>query len=167
MQTPQPPPKPLTLTLPPPRAPSVLLQGAPGTGKSHSLSTIMESGLELFLIVTEPNGLEAVVEAMTKKNIPADRLKFHVVEPAREGFDGLANMALKVTQMGFEGLSKVAPTERSKAQFLEVVATLGNFRDDRTGEAFGPVNSFGPKRAVALDSLSGLNLMAMDLTIGD
>lgn len=149
------------------RAPSVLLQGPIGTGKSHSLVTIMQSGWDIFNIVTEPNGLETLVNAMRKYGVPPGRLHYRVIEPAREGFDSLMDMARKVTTFNFEALSKMAPQERSKSQFLEVVATFGNFIDDRTGMAFGPVHRLPPRCAVVLDSLSGLNLMAMDLTIGD
>jgi hypothetical protein len=76
-------------------------------------------------------------------------------------------MATKITEMGFDSLSKLGPTERSNAQFLTLISTLSNFTDDRTGQTYGPVNKFPPNVALALDSLSGVNIMAMDLTIGD
>lgn len=149
------------------RAPSVLLIGPPGSGKTHSIVTLMLAGLEVFDIVTEPNGLEVLVDAMYRNNVQAERLRYRVIEPAREDFGSLGSMAVQVTQMGYDGLSKMAPTERSKAQFLQVLNTCSNFVDDRTGQAFGNVSHFGPDRCVVLDSLSGLNLMAMDLTIGN
>lgn len=151
----------------PPRAPSVLLLGPPGTGKTHSLVTIMEFGTELFYICTEPNGLETLIDAMRKKGIPADMLHYKIIEPSRPGFHTLQAMASKITEMGFDSLSKLGPTERSNAQFITLVNTLSNFSDERTGKAFGPVNKFPSHVALALDSLSGVNLMAMDLTIGD
>lgn len=152
---------------PPPRGPSVLLTGPPGTGKSYSLVTIMEAGYPLYLIVTEPNGLETLITAMQARSIPPDMLRYRVIEPAREGFDSLFKMSVMVTQMGYDSLSKMGPTERSKAQYLNVVSTFGNFVDDRTGASHGPVDHLPANCAVALDSLSGLNLMAMDLTIGN
>lgn len=127
----------------------------------------MEAGYTLYNIVTEPNGLETLINAMRERNVPPERLRYRVIEPAREGFGTLMEQAVKVTQMGYDTLSKQSPTTRAKAQFLQVVATFQNFTDDRTGTSFGDVSQLPPQCAVSLDSLSGLNLMAMDLTIGD
>lgn len=149
------------------RGPSILLLGPPGGGKSTSLATLIEAGLTLYCIVTEPNGLEALVDQMARKGLSPDKLRYRVIEPAREGFDALGDMAQQVTQMGYDGLSKMQPTERSKAQFLQVIAACRNFRDDRTGQEYGNISALGPDSAFALDSLSGLNLMAMDLAIGN
>lgn len=149
------------------RAPSVLLQGPPGTGKTHSLSSIMESGTELFYLCTEPNGLETLLDVMKKKSIPPSMLHYHVIEPNRPGFTHLLSMATKITQMGFDSLSKLGPTSRDNAQFLTLIATLGNFTDQRTNQSFGPVDKLPSDKAFALDSLSGVNIMSMDLTIGD
>lgn len=151
----------------PPRAPSVLLLGPPGTGKTHAITTVMEAGLELFYICTEPNGIETLIDVMKSKNLSPDLLHYKIIEPARPGFHSLHSMATRVTQMGFDSLSKLGPTERTNAQFLTLVSTLNNFIDDRTGKSYGDVSKFPPTYALAIDSLSGLNIMAMDLTIGD
>ena len=124
--------------------------------------------MELFLISTEPGGMETLVDVMRKKNIPANRLRCRMLDPARPGFDTLKLMAQNVTMMGFESLAKQAPTERRNAQFIEVLSCLSDFQDDFTGARFGPVTNFDPSHhAVAVDSQSGLNIMAMDNTIGD
>jgi hypothetical protein len=127
----------------------------------------MEQNVELFYICTEPNGLETLLDAMRKKKIDPALLHYKVIEPSRPGFHTLYAMATKITEMGFDSLSKLGPTERSNAQFLTLISTLSNFTDDRTGQTYGPVNKFPPNVALALDSLSGVNIMAMDLTIGD
>lgn len=146
-------------------APSVLLLGPTGTGKTHSLATIIEAGLELFVIVTEPNGLDTLLDAVPSGAI--DKLHYKVIPPARPGFDTLFDMSKKISIMNYEALSKMVPTNRTNAQFLQVVDACRNFTCDRTGEVFGSFETFDASRAVAIDSLSGISLMAMDLTIGD
>jgi AAA domain len=148
--------------------PSVLLMGGTGSGKTYSLSTLMESGLDLFVIVTEPTGLDSLLNAVKDKKLDIEKLHWKAITPARAGFDNLTAMAKNVARMDFEGLAKLKPTPgRDKAKFIDLLSTLADFKCDRTGKSFGPVDSFGPTNALAVDSLSGLNLMAMDLVIGD
>ena len=104
----------------------------------------MAAGYDLYLIVTEPNGLETLLNAMKIYNIPPERLRYRVIEPARPGFDALLGMAQKVTMMGFEALRRWVQPSASKAQFLTLVGTFNNFIDDRTGQAFGDVSKLPP-----------------------
>jgi len=145
----------------------VLLIGAPGSGKTHSISTLLEAGLKVFVIVTEPGGLETLIDASTNRSLPLQNLHYRVISPARPGFESLHQMAVKVTQLGFDSLSKMSPTNRDNAQFLSVLDSFKSFRCDRTGAMFGDISNFDSGSAVVVDSLSGLSLMAMDLTIGD
>jgi len=84
-------------------------------------------------------------------------------------------MATKINTMGFEDLGKLkAGVEKSKyKQFFELLDTLANFKCDRTGEEYGAVDEWGITspdgawpRAVAIDSLSGINIMAWNMTVG-
>jgi hypothetical protein len=149
------------------QTPSVLLMGAPGSGKTHSLSTIIESGLELFVICTEPGGMETLLDTLASKSLPITKLHWRVIPPARPGFEALRSMGEKISQFNFDTLSKMQPTSRTNAQFLSVVDSARNFTCDHCGTAFGNISNFDSTRAVAIDSLSGLSLMAMDLAIGD
>lgn len=147
--------------------PAVLLIGAPGSGKTYSLSTLLQSGLKVFVIVTEPGGLESLLDAVSDKKLPIDNLHYRVIPPARAGFDSLLEMAKKVSLFSFDALSKMSPTSRSNAQLITVLNSLKSFRCERTGIDFGDVSLLGPDCAVVVDSLSGISLMAMDLAIGD
>lgn len=149
------------------QSPSVLLMGPPGSGKSTSLVTLIEAGLELFVICTEPGGMEAIIDALTSRKLPISKLHFRVISPARPGFDALYKMGENISKFSFDTLSKMQPTVRTNAQFLSVVGCLRDFVCDHCGKSFGDVSTFDATRAVAIDSLSGLSLMAMDLTIGD
>lgn len=148
--------------------PAVLLMGPPGTGKTFSIVTLLEAGLEVFMIITEPNGLESLLDAIEKKNLSLEKLHYRVITPARPDFDSLIKMATIVSLSDQTTLSALKPgSERAKAQWIDLLKTLNNFVDERTGKAYGSVNKLGPDCAVVIDSLSGLNLMAMDITIGD
>lgn len=148
--------------------PAILLAGESGGGKTFSLSTLIEQGIEVFVIVTEPTGIESIIDAVTSKGLPMDKLHWKQITPARQGFGDLLKMTEKIGGMTYESLSKLAPQgDRRKSRFIELITTLNNFVDDKDGKAYGPVDTFGPDRAVIIDSLSGLNLMAMDLAVGD
>ena len=148
------------------QAPSILLMGETGAGKTHSIRTLISNGLEVFVIGTEPNFLDTLLDATDPNAI--HRLHWRAISPARVGIKGLQDMVKKITQMDFDSLSKMRPDAgRATAQLVTVLSTLEDFKDDRTGKSFGSVESWNSGRALVIDSLSGLNLMAMDLTIGN
>lgn len=148
--------------------PAVLLMGGPGSGKTYSISTLLELGLEVFVISTEPVGLDSLLDACQTKKLPLDRLHWKQIAPARPSFDSLLETAKKVSVMDYDAVSKLRPSgNRSNAQWITLLTTLSKFVCDRDGKDYGPVDHFTPDRALVVDSLSGLNAMAMDLTIGD
>ncbi len=148
--------------------PSALLIGAVGSGKTYSIATLLEAGLEVFVISTEPVGLDSLLDVVDRKKLDINRLHYKAITPARAGFQSLLDSATKVSQMTFDDLTKLRPSQgRNNAQWITLLKSLANFQCDRTGENYGPVDSFGPDRALVIDSLSGLNTMAMDITIGD
>jgi len=148
--------------------PRVLLLGGPGSGKTYSLSTLLEAGLEVFVIITEPVGLDTLIDVVTAKKLPIAKLHWHSITPSRPGFDSLKDMAKKVAMMDYEAVSKLRPaSNRTHAQWIKVLECLSNFTCQRDGKSYGPVDQFSSDRVVVVDSLSGLNVMAMDITIGD
>jgi hypothetical protein len=56
--------------------------------------------------------------------------------------------------------------KESMRQFPRLLANLENFHDERTDRDFGDVTSWGSDRALVIDSLSGLSLIAMQHTVG-
>jgi hypothetical protein len=145
--------------------------GGTGSGKTTALTTLMECGLELFVLSTEPTGLESLIDAVRRKKLDMGFLHYRQVTPARPSISALTDMAKKVSISDFEDLSKQkAPigtlNERTKAQWFDVLRNLNDFHDERTDNHYGDVTTWGTERALAIDSLSGLNLMAMDLVLG-
>ena len=138
-----------------------MLVGATGSGKTYSLRTLVDAGLEVFVIATEP-GI-----ASSLGDIPPERLHWHYVAPANPGLSSLMDSARKINTMSMKGLANLTDINKAKyGQFLEVLSALANFKCDRTGEEYGSVETWDTSRAIVVDSLTGLNLMAMDLVVG-
>ena len=139
---------------------NVLLMGMPGSGKTHAIRTLVEAGLEVFVIFTEP-GMEVLAD------VPSDKLHWHYVQPATAGWEALLDNAKKINTLTNDALQKL-PNIKAKdyTQMMEVLQTCQNFTDDRTGKEFGDVTTWGTDRALVVDSLTGVNIMSMDLTVG-
>lgn len=139
---------------------NTLLVGATGTGKTYSLRTLIDAGITPFVLFTEPG-------MTTLGDLKCDKLHWHYIPPATPTWDMMIDSATKINSMSLEGLAKLGGINKSGyGQFRDVLSTLANFKCDRCGEVFGDVTTWGPDRAVIIDSLSGLNIMAMDLVVG-
>jgi hypothetical protein len=79
----------------------------------------------------------------------------------------MLDSARKINTLTYESLSKLKDiNKREYAQWMDVLVNLHNFKCQRTGEEFGDVSTWSTDRAIVIDSLSGLNIMAMNLVIG-
>lgn len=159
-----------TPALPPQQVkpPTCLLMGPPSTGKSDSLTTWLDTGLDVFLLITEPNGLDTVLEACHRRKVSTEKLHWHYVTPAPVGLDALELMAKRVADMSYEDLSRIKTGigKESTRQFIDLLHVLANFIDEKDGQSYGSVFNFEDDKVLCVDSLSGINQMAMDLTIG-
>jgi hypothetical protein len=137
-----------------------MLCGTTGTGKTHSIRTLVEAGLEVFVLFTEP-GMEVLAD------LPKDKLHWKYIAPSSPDFADMISSAEKINTMSFEMLTKLPDINKRKyAEFVSVLTCLSNFICDRTGQAYGSVDSWGPDRVLVVDSLTGLSLMAMNLVTG-
>lgn len=138
----------------------VALLGPVGTGKTHVIRTLVEAGITPFIIFTE-NGQGILGD------IPAEQCHWMYVKPASEGWDTIRDSARKINTLDFKALTAMPGFNRNKyGQFMKVIDACNNFTCDRTGESYGDVSTWGTDRCLVLDSLSGLNKMAMDLVVG-
>ena len=153
---------------PPLRGTKTLILGAPGAGKTTALVTLIEAGLELFVTITDPGGDEALLDAMEARSLPIDKLHWNYISAASPSWDTLKKMAQYISLMSYKDLTEIkSGIEKSDyQQFMELLTNLADFTDARTGQSFGAVDSWGPDRAYALDSLSGVNTMALDMMVG-
>ena len=137
-----------------------MLCGTSGSGKTHAIRTLVEAGLEVFVLFTEP-GMEVLAD------IPKEKLHWHYIAPASPDFEDMISSATKINTMSFEAITKLPDINKRKYdEFIQVLVTLSNFKDDRTGASFGPVDSWDSSRVLVVDSLTGLSLMAMNLVTG-
>lgn len=142
--------------------PKVLLIGGTGSGKTFSLRTLLQvPGIrKLAVVFTEP-GMETLAD------VPPEKLAWNYIRPATADWDTVISQLKKINTLSFDALTKVQDMDkRQYTQFIDLYGVLANFVDQRTGEVLGPVDSWGTDMALAIDSLSGVNMMAMKLVTG-
>jgi hypothetical protein len=141
--------------------------GPAGTGKTHSIGTLVDAGVEVFYLALE-NGLESILGYWTDfgKPIP-ENFHYHVLKAADMTFADMAANATKINTLQLDALAKMIDPNRSRHnQFIELFNVLNNFVDQRTGKSYGAVNLWGGERALAIDGLTGLNNAALALVVG-
>ena len=156
--------EPLKSTLP---GTNVLLMGPAGTGKTHAIGTLVESGVEVFYLGLEP-GLESLLGYFTDrgKEVP-ENLHWHQLEAPKASFTDMIDSATKINTMALDSLAKMADPKRSNHnQFVKLLEALNNFPDDRTGQKFGCTDTWTPSRALVMDGMAGLSRAAMALVVG-
>lgn len=146
---------------------NVLIMGPAGTGKTTSIGTLVEAGLEVFYQALEP-GLESLLGYFTDRGKPIpENLHWHQVESQRASFTELIANATKVNTMSLESLAKMADPNRMKYdQFTKILQSLNDFKCDRTGQSFGCTDTWGPDRVLVMDGMAGLCRAAMGLVVG-
>jgi hypothetical protein len=140
--------------------PKILLIGGTGAGKTHSIRTLVDMGLEVFVLFTEP-GMEVLAD------VPVDKLHWHYISPSSPDWADMKDSATKINTLSLKVIAGMEDINKRKySGFLDVIDALSNFPDDRTGQKFGGVDSWGANRCIVIDSLSGLNILAMNLVTG-
>lgn len=147
---------------------NVLLEGPAGTGKTHSIGTLVDTGVETFFLSTE-SGMEALFGYYTDRGLPIPpNLHWHSIKRKKAGFDLLLTSAETVNRSSFEALTKMQDFKRSEQNdYLSFLQALTDFPDDRTGKKFGAVDSWGPDRCIVIDSLTGVNSITMAMVVGN
>lgn len=139
------------------------LIGATGTGKTYSLRTLPDAGITPFIIFTEQHGISVV------HDIPCPKLHYTFIAPTTGTWEELIKRSEQMTALSWSAMSKMTgdPDKSRYEGFLRVVTALHNYKCDRCGESFGDVSTWGTDRAIVIDSLSGLNTMAMQMVTGE
>lgn len=150
--------------------PKVLLMGAEGAGKTDSIRTLIEAGMKVFVVFSEP-GMEVLLDPTRGRKVYGckDGLHWRYIPLAQPDFKDLLAIADLMNKFSFEALANQAPSKREKFRcFYEVVECMGNLRCERCGESFGPADRLDPyeKWCVVNDSLTSLSKAALYLHIG-
>lgn len=139
--------------------PSVLLLGGIGTGKTHAIRTIVDAGLETFVLQLEPSEV--------LDDIPCPKLHLKYIAPAKVPWTTLKDNAEKINKLTFKELSQLTGLNNAAyIQFIDVLNACNDFKCDRCGKAFGDVMTWGFDRAFVIDGLSGLSTMSLNLGTG-
>lgn len=136
--------------------------GAGGTGKSHALRTVLDvPEMEVAAIFTEPSGME------TLSDTDPERFHWVYVPPAKADWGMLGAAAKTINTMSFKALTEMGDIEKRKfPQWMDFVSACGNYVCQRCGKQLGAIDDLPLNVVVAIDSLSGLNEMAMNLVVG-
>lgn len=149
---------------------NVMLMGPAGTGKTHSIGSLVEAepSLQVFYLGLEP-GLETLLGYWRDKSKPIpDNLHWHQLASAKASFKDLLEGAKRINTMSLETLAKTQDPNRSKHnRFVALLDALNDFPDDRTGQKFGCVDEWGPNMCLVVDGMAGLAQMAMSLVVGN
>lgn len=160
----------MTISLTPPFAlpgVNVLLMGPSGTGKTHSIGTLVDLGIDVFYLALE-SGMESLLGYWTDhgKEVPKN-LHWHKVAAPAASFTDMIQNAKNINMLNLDSLAKMTDPNKSKHnQFVALLEALNNFPDDRTGEKYGPVNTWDQSRVLVIDGATGISQCAMALVVG-
>lgn len=150
------------------KPPSTLLMGGVGTGKTYSLTTYMEAGLKLAVIITEPGGEEALLNAVEAKGLDINNLYYKYVPFGSTSWDMFKNLLNNVAAYDYKTLAErkggISKTEFK--QLFDLFEALSNFTCQRSGTVLGPLDELDDTWALGFDSVTGLNQMCIDLVVG-
>jgi hypothetical protein len=145
-----------------------LLEGPTGTGKTYSIGTLVDAGLEVFYLgIGEGAGIESLIGYWTDagKAVPAN-FHYAMVEAPDYGFDQMMRTLDDISRMTNDALTKIQDPNKSKHnQFILLFRQLNDFVD-QFGKHFGPVDKWDTSRVLVIDALTGINSAAMSLVVG-
>lgn len=151
--------------------PKILLNGEAGTGKTHSLGTLVdwaqENKLEVFYLDIE-NSLETLLGFWKDKGkeVPPC-LHWHQLKTAPVGLQQMLKGAKDTGDFTYEMLTKlVDPNRGQNNAFWGILNSMMDFPDDRTGQKYGPVDKFTSQRVFILDSFTELSNAAAKMVVG-
>lgn len=146
---------------------NVLLMGPTGTGKTHSIGTLVDvPGITVVYMAFE-SGTESLLGYYADRGLPIPaNLHICTVKAAAATWDNMAESVKNVNQMSYEMLKKTTDGARSKYNQLEQF--LRNFSNVVTdaGVKLGPIDGWGPNMALVVDGLTGLGDAAKKAVVG-
>lgn len=155
------------------RGPKILIEGPTGTGKTHSIGTLVDwaepYGVQVYVMFTE-NSAETLFGYWRDKGKPIPE-NLHVcdmlVRPI--SLKGLIDASDKVGKLTYESITKLVDPNRSgdNNAYWKILKGCADFVDSRTGEHFGALDSWPTESIFVMDSLSELSNAAMKMVIGN
>ena len=156
------------------RAPKVMLLGGPAGGKTTSLLSLAAKGISVRIVATEyPDVLldlpcadgKQTVRGVTYETWGGVHWKY--TEPGKTDWATLTSNAEKINTLSNDALQKLPGINKEKyRQWFDMLKSCSNFTCERCGKQFGDATNWTVNEALVMDSLSGLSIMARDLTVG-
>ncbi len=148
--------------------PSTLLAGSSGSGKSSAIATQLLYGLEVFVVVTEPDGVSSLVDACDRLKAPIDHLHWSLCTPGAAGWMELEDMISKISSMDQKQLADQRDMGKSsfKAPAMKFLNAFRNFHDDRTGNTYGDFTTWDDSCSLNVDGLTGWSMIGWGCTVG-
>lgn len=150
--------------------PSTLLMGPAGTGKTSAIVTLLQAGLRVGLLATEPSAPNRVIEEAKRRGVtfPVDHFEWAFVSPSPPSWGALIESAKIVNTMSLKDISDMRSgiAKSDGKQWLALLNSIANFTSERTGLSLGDVTEWGPTSAFVIDGLSGVSTMSRNLTVG-
>lgn len=138
--------------------PKIILIGDSGTGKTHTLRTLIDAGITPFIIFTEP-GMEVLGDVL-------DKCRWRYIPTKTASWTGLASVLKSINTLDFDGLTKLRDANKSQyTGLMDVVNQCNNFID-QDGKDWGDVMEFGTDKCLVFDSFTGMSDMARQLQVG-
>jgi len=152
--------------------PKILIEGAPGTGKTHSIGTLVDwaerNGKEVFVLFAE-NGLPSLLNYWGNQNKPVPEcLHYYTCVTRPLTLDQLLKAADNCGKLSYESLIKISDPDRMKdtSSFYKILQAVANFQDERTGKNYGSFTEWGTDRILVIDSLTTLGNAIMKMVTG-
>lgn len=144
-----------------------MLLGATGVGKTYSIGTLADLGLNVRILFTEP-GMETVAQYYKDRKQPIPpNIHWHYIAPAAPSWTAMIESAKKINMLSFKALSELSDINKKEFdEFINILTSLSNFVSDRDGSVLGAADSWGTDTVLVLDSMSGLSMAAMNLVTG-
>lgn len=144
-----------------------MLLGTTGVGKTYSLGTLADLGLNIRILFTEP-GMETIAQYFKDRGKPVpDNVQWKYIAPAAPSWDAMIQSATKINQLSFKALAELSDINKKEYdEFIRILSALANFVSDRDGRSYGAADSWGTDTVLVVDSLSGLSMAAMNLVTG-
>jgi hypothetical protein len=153
---------------------ATFLMGPPGAGKTGSVLSFVEAGLNLYFLATEANGVEILQDTITryrKEGRPVDisKVHWHTVAPTIPDWD---TMWAKFTLANSMSVAEMQKKESGLDRHLytgmrDVIKACKYMPCARTGQNLGNLAEKGDDWVFVCDSLTGLSTMGMQMVKGN
>lgn len=146
---------------------NILLMGPSGTGKTFSIGTLVDLGLQVHYFAFEA-GSESLLGYWRDRGLPVPpNLHIFTVRSATASWTEMAEQVKLVNTLSYESLKKANdPNKRKYDQFEKFLRTFNNVEEDGLDVKFGCVDEWGVDTVLVIDGLTGLSNAAMQAVIG-